>query len=251
MALVVLHEGEVEPEPELVVEAPVQARDQLRVPRVAHLSRHDTRTRVSSTRSAKHRPRPWPITTPLTKQADSAGVGLLPRCAPGWRRRRGPLGKIASLGPRTAAGGEGEGARGGWRVRRRRRRRGRGARARRRPPRGGTRTRGGRTRHSLLLPVPSAAAAAASSSFPLAPRGVAPGVFTSLASGGRAVSRGSVRGRGVGLTHADAERENAPWRGGRRRREEAKERRIGGVWDRASRMAGPRKRGSRQGSGWG
>jgi hypothetical protein len=58
-------------------------------------------------------------------------------------------------------------------------------------------------------------------------------------------------GMGVGLTHADAERENAPWRGGRRRREEAKERRIGGVWDRGSRMARPRKRGSRQGSGWG
>lgn len=35
VALVVLHEGEVEPEAELVVEAPVQARDQFRVHRVA------------------------------------------------------------------------------------------------------------------------------------------------------------------------------------------------------------------------
>lgn len=81
------------------MEAPVQARDQLQVPHVAHLSRHDTRTRVSSTRSGKHIPHPWPIMTPLTKQADSARV-VLSRCTPGWRRRRGPLGKIASLGPR-------------------------------------------------------------------------------------------------------------------------------------------------------
>ena len=81
------------------MEAPIQARDQLQVPRVAHLSRHDTRTRVSSTRSGKHIPRPWPIMTPLRKQANSAGV-VLSRCTPGWRRRRGPLGKIASLGPR-------------------------------------------------------------------------------------------------------------------------------------------------------
>lgn len=47
VALVVLHEGEVEPEPELVVESPVQARDQLRVPRVTHLNathNHNIRT---------------------------------------------------------------------------------------------------------------------------------------------------------------------------------------------------------------
>lgn len=44
VALVVLHEGEVEPEAELVVEATVQARDQLRVPRVAHLNQPHARS---------------------------------------------------------------------------------------------------------------------------------------------------------------------------------------------------------------
>lgn len=165
VALVVLHEGEVEPEPELVVEAPLQARDQLRVPRVAHLfdfDPHDTRTHAGSA--------PTAITT---KQAENAGVGR-PRCAPGWRRRRGPPGALLpSPCHRTAAGGEGEGARGGWTGRRRRRRRGRAARAPRRPPRGVTRTRAARARHPRLLPCP---AAAAPLPFSLAPRGV----FTSL-----------------------------------------------------------------------
>jgi len=100
VALVVLHEGEVEPEPELVVEAPVQARDQLRVPRVAHLfdfEPHDTRTRGQHSAKRSHRPL---ITTPLTKQAEGAVVGR-PRCAPGWRRRRGPPGALLSPGPGT------------------------------------------------------------------------------------------------------------------------------------------------------
>lgn len=44
VALVVLHEGEVEPEAELVVEATVQARDQLRVPRVARLNQPHARS---------------------------------------------------------------------------------------------------------------------------------------------------------------------------------------------------------------
>ena len=59
VALVVLHEGEVEAEPELVVEAPVQARDQLRVPRVAHLFDFEpptTHARGVSTLSQAQRP---------------------------------------------------------------------------------------------------------------------------------------------------------------------------------------------------
>lgn len=72
VALVVLHEGEVEPEPELVVEAPVQARDQLRVPRVAHLFDFEP-PRHTYAGSALSKAQTAPITTPLKKQAESAG----------------------------------------------------------------------------------------------------------------------------------------------------------------------------------
>jgi hypothetical protein len=141
VALVVLHEGVVEPEAELVVEAPVQARDQLRVPRVAYLRAH-TAYQVSE---SSH--------PPLARTGRSAVYG------PGRRRARGRRGPGA-LGGGGGAGGEGGG--GGWWDRRRRRRRGRGARARGRPRPGRTRRPGG---GPARLPIPrcSAAATAATS----------------------------------------------------------------------------------------
>jgi hypothetical protein len=75
VALVVLHEGEVEPEAELVVEAPVQARDQLRVPRVAYLRAHT----VYQVSESSH-----PL--PLARAGRSAVYG------PGGRRARGRRG---------------------------------------------------------------------------------------------------------------------------------------------------------------